>query len=177
MTDRHLRYPIGDMDEALASPPPYAERLSHLRAFPNKLKTLVSDLTPAQLAATYRANSWTVRQLVHHCADSHAHALLRVKWALTEDVPEIRGYDEGPTATLPDYNLPIAVSLSQLRGIHTRLSHLLGQLSDEQCNRAYLHLGHQKQFTVDQTATMYAWHGRHHLAHIRLALASVGAGK
>ncbi len=164
------RYPIGTMFEAISGDIDYDACVQSIKDFPRSLRLRFSDLSEAELSLTYREDSWDIKTLVHHCADSHMHALLRVKWALTEEVPSIIGYDEGPTATLADYSLPIETSLSLLDGLHPRLGHLLETLTPEQRERTYLHTGHNRTFTITETAGMYAWHGMHHLAHIELAL-------
>ena len=164
------RYPIGTMFEAIEGDLDYQASVEAIGDFPKLLRLRFGDLSDTELALTYREDSWDIKTLIHHCADSHMHALLRVKWALTEDVPAIKGYDEKPTATLEDYTLPIETSLNLLEGLHARLAQLLNSLTPEQRNRTYLHMGHDRTFSIDQTAAMYAWHGKHHLAHIELAL-------
>ena len=164
------QYPLGTMQEAIAGDIDFDACVQEIKNFPRSLRLRFDDLTEAELALTYREDSWDIKTLVHHCADSHMHALLRIKWALTEDVPSINGYNEGPTATLADYELPIEFSLLLLDGLHARLTHLLESLTPEERNRTYLHTGHNKTFTINETAAMYAWHGKHHLAHIELAL-------
>lgn len=166
-----LRYPIGTVAEALAAPQAFETSRGEIAAFPQLLRARVEGLTPEQLTARYRPGSWTVRQLVHHCADSHAHALLRVKRALTQAPrADVYGYDEAATAELPDYNLPLAPALAQLEGLHARFAALLAGLTAEQRHASYFHHGDQRDVTVAEAATTYAWHGRHHLAHIALAL-------
>jgi len=167
-TDR--RYPIGTMFAAIEGEIDYDACVQSIREFPRSLRLRFHDLSDAELSLTYREGSWDIKTLVHHCADSHMHAILRIKWALTEEVPEVHGYDEGETATLEDYTLDIADSLSLLDGLHARLAHLLTSLTPEQQKRTYLHTGHNRTFTINETAAMYAWHGMHHLAHIELAL-------
>ena len=164
------RYPIGTMFEAISGDIDYDACVQSIKEFPRSLRLRFSDLSESELLLTYREDSWDIKTLVHHCADSHMHAILRVKWALTEEVPSIIGYEQDPTALLADYELPLETSLSLLDGLHPRLAHLLGSLTPEQRQRTYLHTGHDRTFTIEETAAMYAWHGMHHLAHIEIAL-------
>lgn len=169
MTQLDRQYPVGTLADALAGASDYQADVAEIAGFAERLIALLAGLSPKQLTQHYRPGSWTIPILVHHCADSHMHALLRSKKALTESVPEIGPYDEGLTATLADYTLPMEVSVQMLTGIHARFATLLASLSPAQQEREYLHLGHGRTFTVADIARTYAWHGRHHLEHIRLA--------
>ena len=164
------RYPIGTSEEALAKPLDYETARAEIAAFPQRLRERLRALTDQQLRAQYRPGSWNVRQLVHHCADSHMHALLRTKRALTEPEARIHGYLQAPTATLPDYTLPVEPSLLILDGVHAHFAALLAALTSEQCDRGYFHAENQRAYRIPEIAALYAWHGRHHLAHIELAL-------
>jgi len=164
------RYPIGTMFDAIEGEIDYDACVQSIADFPRSLQLRFGDLSDAELSLTYREDSWDIKTLIHHCADSHMHAMLRVKWALTEEVPSIIGYEEGPTATLADYELNIEPTLALLEGLHARLAALLKSLTPEQRERTYLHTGHGQTFSINQTAAMYAWHGMHHLAHIEIAL-------
>ncbi len=163
------RYPTGTMAEALATPTDYIADVKEIGSFPERVKSVVTGLSPKQLTQQYRAGSWTIPTLVHHCADSHMTAILRVKRALTETEARVDGYDEAATATLPDYTLPLDATLPLLVGLHARFVGLLAGLSEEQRLRTYFHTGEQRTFTVAEAARVYAWHGRHHLAHMKLA--------
>jgi len=164
------RYPIGTMFEAIEGDIDYDAAVQSIAEFPRSLQLRFGDLTEEDLALTYREDSWDIKTLIHHCADSHAHALLRIKWALTEDTPAIKGYDEGPTATLADYALDVQPTFGLLEGLHARLTAILKSLTPEERQRTYLHTGHNREFSINETAAMYAWHGMHHLAHIEIAL-------
>lgn len=163
------RYPVGTFPEALATPTDYDADVREIGSFPERVKTAVGGLSAKQLSRRYRPGSWTIQQVVHHCADSHATALLRVKRALTEEGPTVQGYDEAATATLPDYGLPLAPTLQHLDGLHVHFAALLAALTPEQRLRTYFHAEQQRAFTVAEAARVYAWHGRHHLAHVKLA--------
>lgn len=169
-----LRYPLGTLAEALADPPhDYDHCVWTIARFPREVRNTVEGLSPKQLTRRYRPGSWTVRQVVHHCADSHQHALMRVKWALTAQagaVPKVVGYDERATAELADYRLDLEPTLCLLDGLHARFAAVLGALDEDGQASRYFHTGHGRAFTVAETAVMYDWHCRHHLAHVRVAL-------
>jgi uncharacterized damage-inducible protein DinB len=162
-----LRYPIGRV-ERKSSFTPQERRLAidALAAAPPALRTAVKGLTDAQLDTPYRPEGWTVRQLVHHVADSHMNAYTRFRLALTEDNPTIKPYDEASWAELPDArSLPIGVSLDLLDGIHERLVHLLRATKDADFQRTLNH-PENGMMTMDALLSVYAWHGRHHTAHV-----------
>ncbi|HEY3707058.1 MAG TPA: putative metal-dependent hydrolase [Terracidiphilus sp.] len=158
-----LRYPVGRFNAAAAAS--RAQQIDTLRQLPANLRAAVSGLDDAQLDTPYRDGGWTVRQLVHHIADSHANAYIRFKLALTEDSPTIKPYDEAAWANLPDSRLPIDTSLALTEAIHTRLVTLLESLSDADYQKTFRH---PERGTVSLTTNlaMYDWHARHHTAHI-----------
>ena len=149
MTD--LRYPIGTFS--------YPDRVTtdarhryieQIERFPAALRAAVDSLTEAQLDTPYRPGGWTIRQLVHHLGDSHANALTRFKWTLTEDHPTIKVYLEKGWAELPDSTLPVAVSLQELDALHTRWSYLNRQLTDADWQRSLFHPGAGRDVRLDQ---------------------------
>lgn len=162
-----LRYPIGPWRA------PQGEisrdwRDNHIRdiaALPAQMRAAVAGLDEAQLDTPYRPGGWTVRQVVHHVADSHANGYVRQKLALTEANPTIKPYDEARWAELPDSRLPIDVSLRMLDAIHERWVALLRALPAERFSAPYLHPDAGPQ-TLDSSLSNYSWHGRHHVAHI-----------
>jgi len=161
-----LRYPIGRFTPALPSEPAMrGEQISVLRLLPGSLQAAVSGLSHTQLDTPYREGGWTVRQLVHHIADSHANAYVRTKLALTEDWPTIKTYDEAAWARLPDSKLPIDGSIAMISALHERWMALLESLSEADFHRGYNHpeLGRQELSSV---LALYSWHSRHHTAHI-----------
>lgn len=161
-----LRYPIGRFTAPTSSEPAMrAEQISILRLLPGNIQAAVSGLSHTQLDTPYRENGWTVRQLVHHIADSHANAYVRTKLALTEDWPAIKTYDEAAWARLPDSTLPIDGSITMISALHERWVAVLESLSETDFKRGYNHpeLGRQELSSV---LAMYAWHSRHHTAHI-----------
>ena len=161
-----LRYPIGEF-----SPPRDIQRdridawIDDIAALPTDLRRTVAPLSDVQLDTPYRPGGWTVRQLVHHLPDSHLNSLIRCKWALTEDRPSIKAYDEKAWALLPDCREPVDVSLDLLEALHRRWVGLLRALSGTELQREFVHPD-SGPTTLAETVGAYAWHGRHHLAHI-----------
>jgi hypothetical protein len=161
-----LRYPIGRFTPSDSSDPATrAEHISILRLLPSNLRTAVNGLTHLQLDTPYREGGWTVRQLVHHIADSHANAYCRTKLALTEDWPTIKPYDEAAWARLADSRLPVDGSLAMIAAMHERWVALLESLSDTDFERGYVHPENGRQ-NLATVLAIYAWHSRHHTAHI-----------
>ncbi|MET4106370.1 YfiT family bacillithiol transferase [Hymenobacter sp. UYP22] len=164
-----LRYPIGHAvlpDETLDRGARTAY-MAQIATLPDQVRAAVAGLTPEQLDTPYRPNGWTVRQLVHHLPDSHLNAYTRFRLALTEDNPTIKPYDEAAWAELPDVAAtPPAVSLALLEALHIRWVKLLRGMEEAQWQRTYFHPESKRTFTLDQVLVLYAWHGRHHLAHI-----------
>jgi uncharacterized damage-inducible protein DinB len=136
-----------------------------LRRLPERLRAVVAGLNDNQLDTPYREGGWTVRQLVHHVADSHANSYVRVKMALTEEDPTITAYDEAAWARLPDSQMPIEVSLPLIEAVHARLVSLLESMSDADYQRTFRH-PERGQVTLANNLALYDWHSRHHTAHI-----------
>jgi hypothetical protein len=133
----------------------------------------VAGLDDAQLDTPYREGGWTVRQLVHHVADSHANSYIRFKLALTEDWPTIKPYDEKAWANLADSQMPIDVSMALIAALHTRWVNLLGSMSEGDFSKGYTHPENGKQ-TLAVALAIYDWHSRHHVAHITALRARQG---
>ena len=143
-----------------------AEAVREIAATPEKLCAAVKGLNDRQLDTPYREGGWTVRQVVHHVADSHLNAYVRLRLALTETEPTIRPYDEAAWAKLEDAeHAPVEVSLRLIGPLHERWVRLLQSLKTEDFVRKLVHPEHGAR-TVDWLAQLYAWHGRHHTAHI-----------
>ena len=159
------RYPIGNFDKSMIDRGRRAEYIQTYSELPAKLAAAVAGLTDEQLDTPYRDGGWTLRQTVHHLADSHINGFARVKFALTEDNPTVKGYHEDLWAELPDSSLPIGPSISILEGVHARMTHVLKNLSDEDWARAYVNT-ESGPWTIDAFIALYAWHSRHHTAHI-----------
>lgn len=158
-----LRYPVGRFDPA--SSDSRADQIETLRQLPGRLRQAVAGLNDAQLDTPYREDGWTVRQVVHHYADSHANSYIRVKLALTEDAPAITAYDEAAWARLPDSSLPVEVSLPFIEAVHARLVALLESMSEADYARTFVH-PERGNVTLANNLALYAWHSRHHVAHI-----------
>jgi uncharacterized damage-inducible protein DinB len=161
-----LRYPIGKFqrpeDVSLSDRELYIDQIA---AAPAELRAAVAGMTETQLDTPYRPDGWTVRQLVHHVPDSHLNSYVRFKLALTETEPVIKPYDEARWAELADSSLPIEVSLTLLDAVHQRWVYLLRTMSDDDFARTFVHPANGKM-RLDQNLALYAWHGRHHTAHI-----------
>lgn len=163
------RYPIGRYQ----APASITHQIRHewitaIAILPRQLHELVRDMSEAQLDSPYREGGWTVRQVVHHLADSHVNASLRFRFALTENEPTVKAYDEAAWAKLADARtMPVNVSLDLLTALHARWVALLRSMTDADFERAFVHpeLGRK---TLNEVTGLYAWHGRHHLAHVRL---------
>ena len=175
MTDLDdLRYPIGRFTSPATSLPGIrAAHIQTLRRLPERLKAAVAGLSDAQLDTPYREEGWTVRQVVHHLADSHAMAYTRCKQALTKDWPTEQAYDEAAWANLADSRLPVDVSLALIEGLHARWVALLESLSEEDFRKGYLHPERGRE-NLAKALAMYDWHSRHHVAHITTLRARQG---
>lgn len=168
MTLEQLKYPIGKFEKPeIITKEILIKWISDISVFPAKLNKETEHLTDEQLATTYRPNGWTVRQLVHHCADSHINSFTRFKLALTEDKPTIKPYWEDRWAELVDgKELPIKYSLMLLEGLHFRWVALLHSLSEQDLEKKFIHPEHGNEIRLDENIGVYAWHCKHHLAHI-----------
>jgi uncharacterized damage-inducible protein DinB len=162
-----LRYPIGRFNAPASSPPGVrAAHIHTLRLLPERLHAAVAGLSDAQLDTPYRDGGWTVRQLVHHIADSHANSYVRFKLALTEDWPTIKPYDEAAWAKLADSrSMPIDVSLNLVAALHGRWVGLLESMSEEDFQKGFNHPETGRQ-NLARSLALYDWHSRHHTAHI-----------
>ena len=159
-----LRFPIGKFD--IAAYGSRGENINTLANLPANLRTAVEGLSDEQLDTPYRPEGWTLRQTVHHVADSHINTLVRFKLALTEDEPPtIKPYYEERWADLPDAKLPVDVSLAIIEGVHTRLVEILRNLPDEDFRKEFIH-PETGPWTIEKATALYAWHSRHHTAHV-----------
>jgi hypothetical protein len=167
--DQDLRYPVGRFSWD-APDPSAAERarlIAEIEATPAKMRAAVAGLSKKQLVTPYRPEGWTVWQVTHHVPDSHMNAYIRFKLALTEDVPTIKPYMEDRWAKLADTPAtPVETSLALLESLHQRWARLLRSMSDAEFARTYFHPEKGAPLTLGKTLALYAWHGRHHVAHI-----------
>lgn len=161
------RYPIGNFDQNITvTKEMRREFINTIESLPSQLRKEVENLSVQQLDTPYRDGGWTIRQVVHHLPDSHINSYVRFKLALTEDNPQIKTYEEHLWAELPDtFNTPIDVSLNLLESLHARWVILLRSLTDEQFEKTFQHPEWGK-ITLSSTLALYAWHTKHHLAHI-----------
>lgn len=168
-----LRYPVGKF-QRLSGALDRAARQAHIKTIedtPARLRSLTAGLADAQLETPYRPGGWTIRQVVHHVPDSHMNAYIRMKLAVTEDNPSIRTYEEQLWAELPEAKSgPVEMSLALLDALHRRWVIFLKNLTDEQFARTFAH-PEWGRVTIDEAVAMYAWHCRHHTAHVEQALA------
>ena len=161
-----LRFPVGKFDKSTVGSERRPEFIKIISDLPQNIRAAVKDLNEEQLDTPYRPGGWTVRQTVHHVADSHINSYVRFKLALTEDdPPTIVPYYEDRWAELPDSQLPIDVSLGLIDGIHHRWTTLLNSMSDDDFNETFKH-PETGDWTLDAALALYAWHSRHHTAHI-----------
>ncbi len=168
MKIENLKFPIGHFEKPTTiSKEIISSYIQNIASFPKRLKKEVIHLTDVQLDTEYRPNGWTIRQVVHHCADSHANSLIRLKLTLTEENPIVKPYFEERWAELIDSKtFPIESSLQMLKGIHARWTVLLNNLTTKDLERTFIHPEHGKEFRLDENIGIYAWHCNHHLAHI-----------
>lgn len=164
------RYPIGKFAKPAQITPAQREAwLADIEQFPALLREAVAGMTEAQLETPYREGGWTIRQLVHHVADSHTHSYIRCKFALSMDNPTIMPYDEAIWATFEDAShAPVEWSLRLLESLHARWTMWLRSITPSDFDRTYSHPQYGPM-TLGIALAMYSWHGRHHLAHIHNA--------
>jgi len=163
----NLRYPIGKYEPQPFSQKQLEQWLIDIQFLPQHLENAVLNLDEQQLNNPYRPEGWTLRQVVHHVADSHTNAYIRFKLGLTEDNPVIKPYDENAWAKMNDtVVVPINVSLTLLHALHTRWMEVLKAIQPEEWERTVVHPEHGRQMTLWYLLGNYAWHGRHHTAHI-----------
>ena len=167
-----LKYPIGTYQPPqVISENDLKSWINELAVLPQEIVEITKNLSEQQLETSYRPDGWTVRQIVHHLADSHINAYTRAHLTLTETKPEVRPYDEVKWAELSVAKTgDIQLSIAILKAIHQRLVALLQALNFDNFQRTYYHPAVQKEFTLGYLVGNYAWHGKHHLAHIKLTL-------
>lgn len=162
-----LKYPIGKFDcPSTITASTIEAWISILEHFPNRIEQLVTNLSDTQLDTPYREDGWTVRQVIHHIADSHHHSYNRFKWAVTEDNPLIKAYDENACAKQQDYKQPIDNSLLHIKAIHAKLVYFVKGLSMDQLQRTFIHPEGNETVALTKNLGVYAWHSNHHYAHI-----------
>ena len=163
-----LKFPIGKFEVPEAFTSEYiSDRIREIESFPERLRKETLHLSDEQLDTPYRPGGWTVRQVIHHCAESHMNCFIRIKWALTETNPVIKAYDETLWSELPDnIRMPIHPTLNLLEGLHYRLAFIMKNLSEADLEKSFIHPENNSEYRIKQIIGTYAWHGNHHLAHI-----------
>jgi len=164
-----LRYPLGKFQRpgAALTAERRREFIADIEQAPARLVSAVKNLKPEQLDTPYRPGGWTVRQVVHHVPDSHMNAYVRMKLALTEDEPQIKPYDEARWAELSDAKTSaIEPSMAILENLHKRWVLMLKSLTPAEFSRKFRHPDWEKPMSIDDSLALYAWHGKHHVAHI-----------
>ena len=160
------KYPIGPFEKPKTiTPEELKNAIATLAETPGLLRNAVEGLNAAWLGTPYREGGWTIRQVVHHVADSHMNAFIRVRLALTEDWPTIKPYDESAWANLHDALAPVEWSLELVESLHARWVMLLTSLTPVQLQRGFRH-PENGPTTIEVATLLYAWHSRHHIAHI-----------
>ncbi|MCT4630949.1 YfiT family bacillithiol transferase [Winogradskyella sp.] len=170
-----LKFPIGEFNKPEHITQKHiSEWIKTIESLPKRIEEITKELSDKELNYKYRPNGWTIRQVVHHCADSHINSIVRFKLAITEDTPTIRPYFEDRFAKLVDYSEPIDAPISILKGVHKKLGILLNSFSENDLKREFIHPEHGKRFSIEETIGVYAWHSNHHFAHIKQALKHKG---
>ena len=167
--DDLLRYPIGKF---IARDSYSTDELQHcierIENLPREIEKIINSMTIKQLDTPYREGGWTARQVVHHMADSHMNAYIRLKWSLTESTPTIKAYDEKAWAQTPETRLDPVISIELLKALHTKWSALLRRLAPADFQKEFLHPDTKKNMRLDRITAMYAWHGEHHFGHLKI---------
>lgn len=168
----HLKYPFGKFEYGKSySKNETISNIEAVSALPSQLNAIAAKLSDVQLEKSYRPEGWTARQIIHHIADSHSNALIRVKLALTEDKPVIKPYDQDAWSALTDAkNAPIASSLKMVEAIHERWVVVLNNMSEADFSKTYIHPEYNREFQLDEFIALYAWHGRQHCGHLQIIL-------
>ncbi len=163
-----LQYPIGKFSPPMrVSEAQRAAFIADIEALPDQIRQVVQNLSDTQLDTPYRSGGWTIRQVVHHLPDSHANSYIRFKWALTEEHPTIKAYDEKLWADLPDAKHgDINASIDMLDGLHQRWASLLKNMSEDDWGKSFIHPETNKSVPLIYNLALYSWHGKHHLKHI-----------
>lgn len=166
-----LKYPVGKFQKPETITKEHLQQwINVIETFPGLLRSEVIYLTEQELEKSYRPGGWTIRQVVHHCADSHMNSYMRFKLALTEETPTIKPYFEDRWAELADSrNLPVEASLKLLEGLHARWVYLIRQLTAQELERQFHHPESNAFIALKTNLGIYAWHCRHHLAHVQQA--------
>jgi hypothetical protein len=169
MNNDDLRYPIGKFSPKETYTTQELNRLiDQIEAAPHKIEAEIKNITVAQLDTPYREGGWTIRQVLHHIPDSHMNAYIRLKWTLTEHTPTIKAYDEKAWAETAETTLDPLFSVELLKALHVKWVTLLRNLKANDFSKSFLHPETNKHVSLARQVATYAWHGEHHLGHIRI---------
>ena len=169
--DEHLKYPVGRFVPAENySSEEIRKCIETIESLPDKLESVIKNITDKELSTPYRDGGWTVRQVIHHMADSHMNAFIRLKWTLTEETPTIKAYDEKAWAVTDETALDPVISINFLKALHIKWVALLKLLKAEELKKSFLHPETGKHVSLERQIATYAWHCDHHLAHIKLVV-------
>ena len=171
MPDIDRQYPIGKFTpKETYTTDELTSLISTIEALPEKLDAVFKSLTPQQLDQPYRTGGWTAQQVIHHIADSHMNAYIRCKWMLTEETPLIKAYNEKAWAETPETKADSKLSVDLIKALHRKWVVLLRSLTESDLKKSFIHPETQKHVRFDRLVALYAWHGEHHLGHLRLIL-------
>lgn len=171
-SDEQLRYPIGKFTPQAEYTSVQLEAcIKRIEALPSKVEEVFKSLSAKQIETQYRDGGWSARQVIHHLADSHTNAYIRVKWTLTEETPTIKAYDEKLWAETPDVKLDPAISIQLLKALHVKFGALLRMIRPEDLSKSFMHPETKKLVPLDRMMDLYAWHGDHHLGHLKIIAA------
>lgn len=169
--EEELKYPIGQVPDQEFADRGFDETirdvlLLEIKMLPSTVEMAIQNLDEAQLHTPYRDGGWTINQVIHHLADSHMNAYMRFKCGVTEGTPTIKTYDQDAWAMLSDNSLPVNISITLLHALHARWFQFLKSLNEEDWKRTIYHPELKEEITLWQLLKNYAWHGKHHVAHI-----------
>ncbi len=167
--DDALRYPIGKFSpqESYTSEE-IKFNIGRIESLPAKIEELAKSLSAKQLETPYREEGWTARQVLHHLSDSHLNAYIRTKWTITEETPLIKAYNEKDWAQTPETKFDPSISIALLKALHIKWTALLHTLDADALQKAFIHPETKKQVTMARQIATYAWHGEHHLGHLKI---------
>ena len=164
-----LRYPIGKFaPQESYSDAEVRSNIARIERIPAEVEKLISKFTAIHWETSYREGGWTARQVVHHMADSHLNAYMRFKWTLTESTPLIKAYDEKSWAETPETKLDPVISISFLKAHHVKWTALMSLTKPEDLKKEFIHPDTKKHVPLDRLIALYAWHGEHHLGHLKI---------
>ena len=167
--DAALRYPIGKFSpQETYTQEEIKLNIARIESLPAKIEEVAKSLTSNQLETPYREGGWTARQVLHHLPDSHLNAYIRTKWTLTEETPVIKAYNETDWAQTPETKFDPATSIALLKVLHIKWTALLYVLNADDLQKAFIHPETNKQVKLERQIATYAWHGEHHLGHLKI---------